>query len=151
MKLEAESPLGLSISAFASGLLFALGLGLGGMTDANTVLGFLNLAGDWNPSLAFVMLGAIAVYAPAYRLYAKLHRNEQAPWQSSMCNVPTHTHIDRQLLVGAAIFGVGWGLGGFCPGPALVSVVTGAVPVMVFIAAMALGMYAFRRFAAKGL
>lgn len=126
------------LSAFVSGLIFALGLGLSRMTDANTVLAFLDLSGDWNPALAFVMVGAIAVHLPFYRMIRKRER----PLLAERFHIPTTNIIDKKLVLGAAIFGVGWGLGGYCPGPALVSLVSfdGATPL--FVAAMATGMIA---------
>ena len=118
--------------AFVSGLLFALGLGVAGMTQPSRVLAFLDVAGSWDPSLAFVMAGAIAVYMPIFwwargRLAPRLH-------------LPTRKDIDVRLVVGAAMFGVGWGLAGYCPGPALVSLATLTGPALVFAIALLVGM-----------
>jgi len=126
----------LRLVAFLSGVIFALGLGLGGMTQPHKVIAFLDLAGRWDPSLAFVMAGAIAVYLPAYRLMKRRGRPLLAP----TLELPTRTELDAPLLAGAALFGIGWGLSGFCPGPALVSLTTLAVPALVFGAAMLAGM-----------
>lgn len=129
------SHLPLIVSAVA-GFVFALGLGLAGMTQADKVIAFLNLAGDWDPSLAVVMTTALVVYAPAYRLYQR----RRTPMLGGDCQVPTHVQLDRPLLVGAAIFGVGWALGGYCPGPGVVAVMAGPSTAWLFVAAMALGM-----------
>jgi uncharacterized membrane protein YedE/YeeE len=111
------------LSALLSGLLFALGLALSGMTQPARVLGFLDVTGAWDPSLAFVMLGALAVYAPAQRLIT--HRRAR-PLQAATFELPATSPIDATLIAGAAVFGVGWGLAGFCPGPALVASAAGA-------------------------
>ncbi len=124
------------IAPFLGGLVFALGLGLSGMTDANKVIGFLNLAGDWDPSLAFVMMGAIGVHLVMYRMILK----RQSPLFADRFYIPTRRDISAQLLVGAALFGVGWGLGGFCPGPGLVSLVSFDPAAGVFVASMLGGM-----------
>jgi uncharacterized protein len=124
------------IAAFIGGLVFALGLGVSGMTNANKVIGFLNLAGDWDPSLAFVMLGAIGVHLALYRLILR----RQSPLFSKQFHIPTRRDINLPLVVGAAIFGVGWGLGGFCPGPGLVSLAGGSPPAAIFVIFMLAGM-----------
>jgi uncharacterized membrane protein YedE/YeeE len=126
---------------FLSGLLFALGLGVGGMTDANKVIGFLNLAGDWDPSLAFVMVGAIGVHLALFKLITK----RSSPLFGDVFHVPAGEAIDKRLVAGAALFGVGWGLGGFCPGPGIVSSVGLGSEVLVFTASMLLGMLVFER------
>ena len=123
--------------SFASGIVFALGLGISGMTRPIKVIGFLDFAGKWDASLAFVMIGAIAVYFIAYRLV----RRRTAPLLVGKFSVPERKDIDRNLVVGAAIFGAGWGLGGFCPGPAITSLASGAAPVAAFVLAMAAGIY----------
>jgi uncharacterized membrane protein YedE/YeeE len=125
--------------AFAAGLLFAVGLGIAGMTSPAKVLAFLDMfGGSWDPSLMFVMGGAILVYAPVYRLL----KDRDAPKFAERFHWPTSNDIDVKLVLGAALFGIGWGLSGLCPGPALVAVVTGAVPLLVFVAAMLAGMLA---------
>lgn len=126
-----------NISAFLSGLLFALGLGLSGMTDPANVLGFLDIAGDWDYRLAFVMGGAIAVHAALRPL---IHKRERPLCAEKFPAFPA-SQVDRKLLMGAGLFGVGWGLGGYCPGPALTSLATGATQVLVFVPAMFAGMY----------
>ncbi|HEX5752347.1 MAG TPA: DUF6691 family protein [Archangium sp.] len=126
-----------NISAFLSGLIFALGLGLSGMTDPANVLGFLDIAGHWDFRLAFVMGGAIAVHAALRPLIYKRKR----PLFAAKFPVFSVSRVDRKLLVGAGLFGVGWGLGGYCPGPALTSLATGATQLLVFVPAMFAGMY----------
>lgn len=125
------------VTSFLAGLIFAVGLGLGGMTQPAKVLGFLDLTGNWDPSLACVMLGAIAVHAPAYRLI----RRRSAPIFATAFAVPTRRDFDLRLVAGAALFGIGWGLGGFCPGPAITSLVSGHTAVLLFVPAMVAGMY----------
>ena len=102
------------IFALLSGLVFGIGLIVSGMADPAKVLNFLDVFGTWDPSLAFVMGGAIAVTAPGF---AWLFRSRQTPYFDSTFRVPTRNDLEPKLLTGAAIFGVGWGLGGFCPGP----------------------------------
>ncbi|QDF05866.1 DUF6691 family protein [Myxococcus xanthus] len=126
-----------SLSAFLSGLIFALGLGLAGMTDPANVLGFLDIAGDWDYRLAFVMGGAIAVHAALRPL---IHQRARPLFAAKFPSLPA-SKPDSKLLVGAALFGVGWGLGGYCPGPALTSLATGAFPLLVFVPAMFAGFY----------
>lgn len=132
-----------NLFAFASGLIFAIGLGISGMTSQEKVLGFLDISGKWDPSLAFVMLGAIAVHFVAGRLV----RARKAPLFDTKFHLPTSRELDAKLLGGAALFGIGWGLGGFCPGPGLVSVVTGGAPLL-FVAAMTVGMLLQHAFSA---
>jgi len=118
--------------AFASGLIFAIGLGISGMTHPSKVLAFLDFAGDWDPSLALVMGGGVLVNLVFFQL--ALRRG--APLMAASFSVPPHARLDAALVGGSALFGVGWGLGGFCPGPAIVSAVTGAAPVVAFVVAM---------------
>ncbi|SFE51074.1 YeeE/YedE family protein [Paracidovorax wautersii] len=125
--------------ALLSGLIFGLGLVLSGMADPAKVLGFLDVAGAWDPSLALVMGGAIAVTAPAFALLRRRKRSLlDAPLQW-----PTRTTLDRRLLLGSLAFGAGWGLAGFCPGPALVGAAAGYEGAWWFVAAMAAGMGLF--------
>lgn len=126
---------------FVSGLLFAAGLALAGMTLPSKVIGFLDVAGRWDPSLAFVMVGAIAVYTTAYRLSRRMPRPVLA---TAFAAVPS-ARIDLRLVVGSALFGVGWGLAGYCPGPALTSAATGASTTLAFCLAMLGGFWATRR------
>ena len=124
-----------AVVAFACGLVFALGLGIGGMTQPGRVLGFLDVAGDWDPRLALVMLGAIAVYAPVYRLALRRGR----PVLTPAFDLPALRSIDGSLLMGALLFGIGWGLAGLCPGPALTSLASGEPAAVLFVAAMLVG------------
>lgn len=127
------------LTALLAGLVFGAGLLLSGMADPGKVLGFLDLAGTWDPSLAFVMAGAIAVAAPAFAWV----RMRTAAWRGVALQLPSSRVIDRRLMAGSVIFGIGWGLAGFCPGPAVVAFGMGAGPAVVFVGAMLLGMAAF--------
>lgn len=127
------------LSAFAVGLLFGLGLLLSGMTDPGKVLGFLDLFGQWDPSLAFVMGGAIAVGFFAFALAKRRTRS----FLDGAMHLPKATEIDRRLVIGSLTFGVGWGIAGFCPGPGLVSMADGEVKGLVFVIAMLAGMAVF--------
>lgn len=118
------------------GLLFGAGLHVSGMTDPQKVLGFLDVAGDWDPTLAFVMGGALLVTGPVFFLL----RDRQSPWFAPRFLLPTLTRVDRPLLEGAALFGVGWGLVGLCPGPALANLMSAQGDVLLFVAAMMAGM-----------
>ncbi len=122
--------------AFVAGVVFAAGLGLSGMTLPTKVIAFLDVTGDWDPSLAFVMGGAIAVHLVVTRLIQKRGR----PLLAEIFHLPKRSEIDGKLVAGAAIFGVGWGLGGYCPGPALVSAAAGRTEAIVFVVAMTIGM-----------
>ncbi len=124
---------------FAVGLLFGWGLILAGMTDPGKVIGFLDLAGAWDPSLAFVMGGAIAVGFFAFALAKKRTTN----LFGGALHLPTSRDIDRPLVIGALLFGAGWGLAGFCPGPGIVSMAAGEFKGLVFVAAMVAGMAVF--------
>ncbi|MFT3925815.1 MAG: YeeE/YedE family protein [Myxococcales bacterium] len=126
--------------AFFSGLVFAVGLVLSGMTEPARILDFLDFAGHWDPSLAFVILGAVGVFAPLYKL---TNRNDRPKFAATF-QLPTRRNIDGRLLLGAGLFGVGWGLSGLCPGPAVVSAGSLAVPSIVFVVAMLGGMQIFR-------
>lgn len=127
------------ISEFGIGLVFGLGLIISGMTDPGKVLGFLDLAGQWDPSLAFVMGGAILVGVVAFAVARKRSTSVfGGPMQ-----LPTARHIDRRLVLGSLLFGAGWGIAGFCPGPAVVSLGTGEPKAVVFVLAMLAGMGAF--------
>jgi uncharacterized protein len=130
-----------TILAFACGLLFAVGLGLAGMTRPEKVLGFLDVAGGaWDATLAFVMGPAVAVYMVCYRLA----RGRAAPLLGGALQLPARRDLDPALIGGAALFGAGWGLSGFCPGPAIVSTVSGATSVLAFVAAMTGGALLYR-------
>lgn len=126
-------------TAFIAGVVFALGLAIAGMTDPLKVISFLDVTGAWDPSLAFVMGGAILVYAPAFRLVTR----RSAPLLGRRFHLPTRRDIDLRLVGGATLFGIGWGLGGFCPGPALVGAMGLGTGALVFTGSMLLGMAAF--------
>ena len=127
-------------SALASGLIFGLGLVISGMSNPAKVLNFLDIAGTWDPSLAFVMGGAVAVTAVGYRIVLK----RPAPRFAARFALPTREDIDPPLLAGAALFGLGWGLGGFCPGPAFTALPLGEMGTLAFFPAMIAGMWAAR-------
>ena len=129
-----------ALFSWIAGVLFALGLGISGMTDPANVQGFLDFAGDWKPALALVMGGGVLTYGVAFRVIQK----RPAPLLGGFFQIPTKRDLDLRLILGAALFGAGWGLGGFCPGPAFVSLATGAGSVLVFIGTMLVGMYAFQ-------
>jgi len=123
---------------FLSGILFAVGLSLSGMTMPSKVIGFLDIFGQWDISLAFVMIGAISVYSAIFYL---IKPKMKKPVFAEEFKLPTRLEIDLPLVFGAAIFGAGWGLGGFCPGPAITSTFLFDPRVLVFILLMAAGMY----------
>lgn len=122
----------------AIGLIFGIGLVISGMADPAKVLNFLDLAGMWDPSLAFVMAGAIAVAAPGYALVLR----RAAPLRAERFDLPKTSPVDARLIGGAAIFGLGWGLSGLCPGPAIVSVPLGSAGIFPFVGAMLAGIVA---------
>jgi len=134
------------LSALIVGLVFGIGLIVSGMTDPSKVLGFLDLAGNWDPSLAFVMGGAILVGLLAFRVAG---RRERSLLGEAM-RLPTATRIDRRLVLGSLAFGAGWGLAGYCPGPALASLASGGAKPLVFTAAMVAGMGVFELFERLG-
>lgn len=123
------------LSFFALGVLFAVGLGISGMTQPHKVLGFLDIFGAWDPALLFVMGGAVMVNFVGYRLAI----GRPHPLLATGFDIPTRRDIDWQLLTGATLFGVGWGVAGFCPGPALVALASGSRDVLLFVAAMFVG------------
>jgi uncharacterized protein len=127
--------------AFICGLIFGLGLVISQMSNPAKVLNFLDLAGAWDPSLCFVMGGAIAVAVVGFRLARRL----KAPLVANSFHLPRRTEIDGRLLCGAALFGIGWGLVGFCPGPALTALGFGRWEPVLFVAAMVAGMVLFDR------
>lgn len=128
------------IAALLSGTIFGLGLAISGMANPAKVVGFLDFAGNWDPTLILVMGGALLVTIPTFRFILARPR----PVLDTSFALPTKTSIDARLLGGAALFGIGWGLSGFCPGPAVVSLTTGLTPVFVFFAAMLSGMALYR-------
>jgi uncharacterized protein len=139
--------------ALLSGAIFAVGLVLGGMTQPAKVLGFLDIGGlargvsstaeqgFWDPSLAFVMAGALLVTLVAFWLVPR----RAAPLADLKFHLPTRNDIDARLLAGAALFGIGWGLAGYCPGPALASLLSGSTDTLIFVGAMVAGMWAAKR------
>lgn len=130
------------LSAAVAGLVFGLGLIISGMADPAKVIAFLDLAGAWDPSLALVMAGAIAVGLIAFRLAGSRHLS----WLGEAMRMPTARDIDRRLVLGSLAFGAGWGLAGFCPGPALVALGMGEGKALIFVAAMLAGMGLFEVF-----
>ena len=133
------------IFALLSGVLFGVGLTVSRMIDPSKVIGFLDVTGAWDPSLAFVMGGALLVTVPAFMIAKKRVR--------TLLNIditmPTKNDIDTSLLIGAAMFGVGWGLGGFCPGPAISALSFGLEKPLIFVTAMTVGMFGFGLFRKK--
>ncbi len=126
------------IVALASGLLFGVGLDLGGMTNPENIIGFLDVAGNWNPSLLFVMAGAVSVTFIGYRLSFK----QTKPIWASSFQLPTKDDLDTRLLGGASLFGIGWGLVGYCPGPMFAALSSNDNGIYVFAVAMLVGMLA---------
>ncbi|WP_407658615.1 DUF6691 family protein [Methylobacterium planeticum] len=127
-----------TLAALAAGLVFGFGLALSGMLDPARVRGFLDVTGAWDPSLVFVLGGAVTISGLGYALSRRLAR----PVLDTGFDLPRTRRIDPPLLLGAALFGIGWGLAGFCPGPAVAALSTGAIPVLAFVAAMLAGMAA---------
>lgn len=128
------------LAAFLCGLVFGAGLIVSQMSNPDKVIGFLDITGAWDPSLALVMGGAVAVFGLLYRLALR----RRAPLLDAGFAVPENTVIDRSLVAGALVFGAGWGLGGFCPGPAVVSAAFGDPRVWVFLLSMVAGALLFR-------
>lgn len=127
------------LSALLAGLIFGLGLYLSGMTDPMKVLAFLDLAGDWDPSLAFVMIGAIAFSSVPFYIAKRRH----TAFLGAPIQLPTNRIVDRRLVLGSMTFGVGWAIAGLCPGPAFALLLTGRWQVMAFCFAMIVGMLIF--------
>ncbi|HLV20595.1 MAG TPA: DUF6691 family protein [Polyangiaceae bacterium] len=126
-----------TLVALPTGFLFGLGLLVSGMTEPRRVLGFLDVTGDWDATLLFVMAGAVLVHAVLYRLI----RRRPSPLFAEAFAVPSRRDIDGKLLAGAALFGAGWGLSGYCPGPALVSLSAGGAGIVSFVVGMVAGIY----------
>ena len=129
-----------AVAALVVGFIFAIGLGLSGMTQPQKVIGFLDLFGQWDPSLIFVMVGAILVHFVTY----KIIRKKNSPLLSSQWHIPTKKEITPALLMGSFIFGIGWALGGFCPGPAITSIASFDKIPVIFVVSMLLGMFIFK-------
>lgn len=127
------------VSAFVTGLMFGLGLAISGMTQPGKVVAFLDFTGAWDPSLAFVMGGALLVFAPTFFLVRK---RREKPVLEREFDLPTQTQVTPRLAVGASIFGAGWGLAGFCPGTAITTLPTGSSAVLTVVAGMFLGILA---------
>lgn len=128
-----------ALAALLAGLLFGLGLIVSGMTNPAKVLGFLDLTGNWDPSLAFVMAGALLVGTLAFRFAGK----RQRAMLGAPMSLPAARDVDRRLVLGSLVFGIGWGLAGYCPGPAIASLATGASKPWLFFIAMLAGMGLF--------
>jgi len=126
-------------TAFLSGLVFGIGLIVAGMANPAKVKGFLDLAGNWDPSLALVMAGAIGVGVFAFRVA----HNRMETMLGVELKLPRNVHIDRRLVLGSVLFGIGWGIGGFCPGPGIVAVGAGETKAVLFVLAMIAGMAVF--------
>lgn len=141
---SASLPSGLAAArlgaALAAGLIFGIGLSLSGMLDPVRVRGFLDVTGEWDPTLVFVLGGAVGVACLGTLLAGRLSR----PVLDVRFQAPTNRRIDARLIGGAALFGIGWGLSGFCPGPAVANLASGALPVIVFVVAMLMGMAVHR-------
>lgn len=123
------------ITPLLAGVLFGLGLLVSGMTNPQKVRGFLDVFGDWQPALMAVMVSAIVVFAIAYALSNKMKQ----PWFHSVFHKPSLTRLDARLITGAALFGIGWGMVGLCPGPALLNIMTGQEDILLFIVALLVG------------
>jgi uncharacterized membrane protein YedE/YeeE len=126
-----------NISSFFSGLLFAIGLGLSGMMNPHKVQGFLNITGNWDPSLAFVMGGAVLVTFFVFPIVLK----KTEPYYSKDFSLPTKTKIDKKLVIGALLFGIGWGIAGMCPGPAIANLGSFNPEILIFIGSMVVGYF----------
>lgn len=131
-----------NMSALICGILFGLGLAISEMVNPAKVLGFLDVTGTWDPSLILVIGTGLAVTLFSFRPLLKRHR----PLLDKQFHMPSRTDVDRQLLKGAAIFGIGWGLVGYCPGPAIASLAYGQSESVIFLVAMVAGLYGSRRF-----
>lgn len=128
-----------ALTALLSGLIFGLGLIVSGMVNPTKVLGFLDITSAWDPSLAFVMAGAILIAAPAFRLA----KQRTVSLMGADMKLPVSGQIDRRLVLGSLLFGTGWGIAGFCPGPGLVALAMGQAKAVVFVIAMLAGMSVF--------
>jgi uncharacterized membrane protein YedE/YeeE len=128
-----------TLVSFISGIVFAVGLGVGGMTQPAKVIGFLDFTGAWDPSLAFVMLGAVGVHSLFYRMLCK----RSSSGFSLAVSLPNRTQIDSRLIGGSVIFGMGWGIAGYCPGPAITSLASENFSAIIFSTAMIAGIFVF--------
>lgn len=129
------------LTAFLVGLIFSIGLAIAGMTQPQKIIGFLDFFGNWDPSLLFVMIGAVGLHLISYRLI----RSRAHPVLSKEWHVPTRTQLTPSLMIGSAIFGIGWGLSGFCPGPGITSLASFETRPFIFVLFMLIGMFVFRQ------
>jgi uncharacterized membrane protein YedE/YeeE len=127
----------MNLISLIAGLIMGLGLVISTMVDPERVIAFLDIFGQWDPTLMFVMGGGLAVYLPLYFLLVK---GKNKTFFGQNCDLPKATIIDKPLIVGAVLFGIGWGLSGICPGPALVNLSGGTIEIFIFVATMAIGM-----------
>ena len=125
------------LAAFICGIIFSIGLGMSGMTQPQKVIGFLDVFGEWDLSLAFVMGGAVISYL---LLQLLIQRRFSKPMLAERFQIPTRMDLDRSLIFGALLFGMGWGLGGYCPGPAITTLGSGSLNAVLFMVAMGIGM-----------
>lgn len=135
-----------SFVAGLAGLLFGAGMIVSAMVDPNKVIGFLNISADWDPSLALVMGGALAVFTPIYHVFIK---KRAVSINGQPLVPPASSKIDNNLILGAVFFGAGWGLAGFCPGPAITSITGGSTVILAFVASMLVGMFVANRYLAR--
>lgn len=129
------------IISFVVGFIFAIGLGVSGMTQPHKIISFLDIFGNWDISLMFVMVGAILVHSVAYPLV----RKRPSPLFASSFQVPARKELTKSLILGSFLFGIGWGIGGYCPGPAVTSLVSLREPVFAFVISMIIGMLIYRK------
>lgn len=130
-----------NLSAMTVGFIFALGLGISGMTNPQKIIGFLDVFGKWDPSLIFVMLGSIVIHFFFY----KIIRKRESPLFSMDWHVPKKSQVTPSLIVGSIIFGIGWGIAGYCPGPALTSLASLHPRAVIFVLGMIVGMFIFKK------
>lgn len=129
------------VASLAAGVLFGFGLAVAEMVNPAKIIGFLDITGNWDPTLIVVMAGALLIAAPSFRWVLK----RPTPLLDAKFYLPTKTDLEPRLIVGATLFGIGWGLGGFCPGPAVAALVTLAWPVVIFVLAMLVGVVIYDR------
>ena len=132
--------MGEKIGSLVCGIIFGVGLCISGMVNPQKVVGFLDFFGRWDPSLVFVMLGAVSVYAIGYRLVIK----SPGPVCADAFSIPTRSDLDARLIVGAILFGAGWGLAGYCPGPAITGLAFAIPQTLIFFVSMGVGMVVFK-------